>query len=470
MFKYFIKTFGCQMNFSDSERLASFLESHNFQPIKENSQADLSTEALAKADLVIFNSCGIRKMPEDRAFGQIHNLRKNNPQIKIALTGCISQRKDVQRVLEKKVDLFFAIKDTHLLENFILKNYLEISAQENNLTTNEQIPYLSITPKFTNSFSAAVPIMTGCNNFCTYCVVPYARGREVSRPAEEILTEIGNLIKKGYKEITLLGQNVNSYNGKYQIPNVKYQIKSKNSEEINFSDLLKKIDKIPGKFWIRFLSSHPKDMSDELIETITTLKKVCESVHLPIQSGDDEILEKMNRKYTQAHYLKLIEKIKENFKKNKPLKIYSISSDIIVGFPGETKAQLEASAQIMRQVQYDMVYFGQFSPRPQTVAWKMKDTVTKIEKENREKHLNEILKKTALENNQQYLGKTLEILIDNQKGQFYFGKTRTLKNVKIISPAICHPELIRKSQDLIGKFVKVKITKVSIWNLEGKIL
>ncbi|EKE22151.1 MAG: hypothetical protein ACD_7C00039G0013 [uncultured bacterium] len=466
MLRYFIKTFGCQMNFSDSERMASFLESHGLKPTKEKTNADL----------VIFNSCGVRKMPEDRAFGQIHNLRKNNPRIKIVLTGCIVQRKDVQKILAKKVDLFFPIKDIHLLENFIYKNF-EI---KNYKSTQKKINYLSTNPKYTNTFSASIPIMTGCNNFCAYCVVPYARGREISRPADEILEEIKELIKKGYKEITLLGQNVNSYHSPSPLysgdpPANAVTLRAGMSRTrdrggvINFSDLLKAINNIPGDFWIRFLSSHPKDMSDELIETVTTLDKVCESIHLPIQSGDNVVLENMNRKYTRDHYLKLIEKIKEGFKKNKPGAIFSLSSDIIVGFAGETKIQLEKSAQVMRKAKYDMVYFGQFSPRPQTVAWLMKDNISKIEKERREKYLNEILKKTSLENNRQYLGKTFDVLVESQKEGAYFGKTRTFKNVKATVCVNCHPELVEGSQNLIGKFVKVKITKISTWNLEGEI-
>ena len=451
MLKYFIKTFGCQMNFSDSERLASFLEkNNNFKPAKK----------IDEANLVIFNSCGVRKMPEDRAFGQIHNLRKHHPQIKIALTGCIAHRPDVQSVLKKKVDLFFSIKNFNSLRNFIAENYPKTLAKKNNQITNKNISYLSINPKFTNNFSAYVPIMTGCNNFCAYCVVPYARGREISRPTNEVLDEIKNLIKNGCKEITLLGQNVNSYNGKFPIPNTKCQIKSKNSEGINFAQLLKIINKIPGKFWIRFMTSHPKDMSYELIQSVTKLNKVCESIHLPIQSGDDQVLARMNRHYTRAHYLNLIKKIKKGFKKNKPTEIYSLSSDIIVGFPEETEVQLEKSALVMCQVKYDMVYFGQFSPRPQTMAWKMKDNVSKTEKEKREKYLNDILKRTTSINNKKYLGKTFEILIETEKEGQYFGKTRTLKNVKIIS----------KKKNLIGKFAKIKITKATIWSLEGKLL
>lgn len=208
------------------------------------------------------------------------------------------------------------------------------------------------------------------------------------------------------------------------------------------------------------MSPHPKDMSDELIETITRAKKVCEIIHLPLQSGSDEILKNMNRRYTRKHYMELIKKIKSEFKKNKPDKLFAISSDIIVGFPGETRKQLEASAEIMRQVKYDMVYFGQFSRRPETAAWQMKDNVSKKEKECREKYLNEILAETALLNNKKYLNKTFEILVDNQKGENYFGKTRTLKNVMFKSD----------KKNLIGNFVKVKITKATSWHLEGEIL
>jgi len=462
------------MNFSDSERLASFLEKRKFKPTKE----------IKQADLVIFNSCGVRKMPEDRAYGQIHNLRKNNPLIKIALTGCISQRKDIQRVLNKKVDLFFSIKDIRLLNNFIIENFLgiensklnencKLKIENSNSTTCD---YLHLSPKYTNKFRAEIPIMTGCNNFCAYCVVPYARGREVSRPASEIIKEIECLIKKGYKEIILLGQNVNSYK---HLPSPLYsgemsRTRDRGGKIVTFPELLKEINNIKGNFWIRFLSSHPKDMSNELIQTVTKLEKVCELVHLPIQSGDDKVLKNMNRNYTQKHYLNLIKKIKKSFKENKPTKNFAISSDIIVGFPGETKAQLEKSADVMKKVKYDMVYFGQFSPRPQTVAWKMKDNVSKIEKERREKYLNEILKKTALANNKKYLNKTFDVLVDKEdvfKGSdsplglsepkfTYFGKTRTFKNVMLKS----------EKENLIGKFVKVKITKVSTWNLEGEII
>jgi tRNA-2-methylthio-N6-dimethylallyladenosine synthase len=291
--------------------------------------------------------------------------------------------------------------------------------------------------------------MTGCNNFCSYCVVPYARGKEISRPATEIIKEIEGLIKNGYKEIILLGQNVNSYHGTWSI---KHKTKI-----INFSELLKKINAIPGYFWISFISNHPKDFSNELIETATKLTQVCEFIHLPLQAGDNQILARMNRKYTRQEYLKLIAKIKRSFRKYKPGKLYSITSDIIVGFPGEARKQFLQSAEVMQKVGFDMVYFGQYSPRPGTYAWKMKDNIKKAEKAWREKYLNEILKKTSLANNKKYLGKVLEVLIDKKTDRNYFGRTRTTKNVKIIST----------KKNLIGKIIKVKIIKANAWNLGG---
>ncbi|KKR21523.1 MAG: (Dimethylallyl)adenosine tRNA methylthiotransferase MiaB [Candidatus Moranbacteria bacterium GW2011_GWA2_39_41] len=465
MKKYFIKTFGCQMNISDSERIVGFL----------NEQGHKLTSDISEASLVIFNTCGVRQAAENRVYSLIHNLRKlptkNQKPKTIILTGCLANRKDVQRRLKGKVDLFFPIIDFHIFENFVIENSfkienlkLKISAQKN-ITNKESIAYLSLDPKYSNAFQAFVPIMTGCNNFCSYCVVPYARGRETSRPAEEILDEIKSLVKLGYKSITLLGQNVNSYNSPIDTNSKRIRTNT------NFAQLLKKIDAIPGKFWIQFVSSHPKDMSNELIEVVAKSKKVCEAVHLPIQSGSDEILQKMNRKYTAKHYLNLVRKIKSAFKKYKPGMPFALTSDIIVGFPGETKKQFLCSAEIMQKAKFDMVFFGQFSPRPGTAAWTMKDNVSDAEKEKREAFLNEILKKTTFANNKKYLNTVQEVLIEkkqltdnkqiNNKSKqiIYFGKTRTGKNIKIIS----------NKKDLVDQFVQVKITSIKIWNLEGKL-
>jgi tRNA-2-methylthio-N6-dimethylallyladenosine synthase len=294
--------------------------------------------------------------------------------------------------------------------------------------------------------------------------VPYARGREVSRPAKEIISEIRTLVKAGAKEIVLLGQNVNSYTFEKGSSTSEKEVELPFSKTIYFPKLLQLIEKIPGKFWLSFVSSHPKDYSDELIEVIAKSKKICEYIHLPLQAGDDKVLANMNRKYTQKKYLELVRKIKSAFKKNKPGIPFSITTDVIVGFPGETKKQFLQSAVVMKKVGYDMVYFGQFSPRPGTVACKMKDDVSKIEKERREIFLNDILKITNYANNKKYTGKVLEILITTKKGEAYFGHTRTMKNVKIhLTPTLS----LSRRGGLVGKIVKAKITKANIWNLEA---
>lgn len=418
------------MNYSDSERIVSLLKKYKLKPASN----------INEADFVVFNTCGVRQSAEDRAYGQIHNLHRHNPKIKIILTGCLANRKDVQRRLKDKVDLFSEIKD--FSENFKKSKILNTKYKIPHISK-QNCSYLKISPKYTNKHTAYVPIMTGCNNFCAYCIVPYARGREVSRPEKEIINEIKMLVKNGCKEIFLLGQNVNSYSG----------------GKINFSKLLKKINAISGDFWIRFMTSHPKDMSDELIETIAKSKKVCEYIHLPVQSGDNEILQRMNRKYTREHYLKLIKKIRDAFRKYKPGTLYAITTDIIVGFPGETRAQFLKTADIMKKIKYDVVYFGQFSPRPETAAWKMKDNVSRKEKEHREKYLNEILKKTALENNNKYTGRIIDVLVEKEKNGFYIGKTRTMKDVRFAL----------KKKNIVGKIVKVKIIKANAWNLEAEI-
>ncbi len=457
------------MNHSDSERIAGFLENLSFSKAKPFFRQGLALKPaknIGEADLVVFNTCGVRQSAEDRVYGQIHNLRFKNKdlRLKIILTGCLAKRSDVIRRLKNKVDLFTDIKNFQ--KNFLKSKILNLKSSQVKCFAN----YFNIKPKYSTPYTAYVPIMTGCNNFCSYCVVPYARGREVSRPAGEIISEIKDLVKKGYKEVFLLGQNVNSYKSK--VCKVKKPIKQ--DKFVNFSELLKMIDNIPGNFWINFLSNHPKDVTDEMIETVARCQKVCECFHLPIQAGNNEVIRRMNRKYTVKQYLALVDKIKKAFKKYKPGILYSITSDIIVGFPGETKKQFLDSAKIMKKAKYDMVYFGQYSPRPGTASWKIKDNVSKKEKERREKYLNEILKKTAFENNQEYIGTIQRILIDScavnhsrelltVKGRDmedvfeYFGRTRTMKNVKFES----------EKKNSVGKFVKVKIIKANIWNLEG---
>ena len=453
--KYAIKTFGCQMNFSDSERLASFLEKRGWKP----------TQEIAEADLAIFNTCGVRQMAEDRVYGQIHNARKSAlgelaySRKKIILTGCLAERADVRRRLKEKVDLFMPIHDfPKILGAFLTEiKKTKIKAKDKKLSS-----YLNISPKYQTKFCAYVPIMTGCNNFCAYCVVPYARGREVSRPAQEIVKEVKGLVKKGYKEIFLLGQNVNSYYGSNKGSSA---VASAKADSVTFPKLLKMVNAIPGHFWIRFTSPHPKDASDKFIKMATKLSKVTETIHLPLQAGSEKVLQRMNRHYTPEEYLGKIEKIKNSFEKYKPKKLFSLTTDIIVGFPNETKKDFLESAKIMEKVGFDMAFFGQFSPRPNTLAWKMKDNVSKAEKARREKYLNEILEKSNFKNNQKFVGRTEEVLVEKREknaqnkdlAYIYFGKNRAMKNVKFLSA----------KKDLVGKLIKVKITEAHKWNLSG---
>ncbi|KKR20066.1 MAG: (Dimethylallyl)adenosine tRNA methylthiotransferase MiaB [Parcubacteria group bacterium GW2011_GWE2_39_37] len=280
---YHIITIGCQMNKSDSERMANFLEELGYE----------TTEEKYKADLVIINTCGVRQLAEDRIYGFVPRIKKENPKVKIVITGCLSGRTDVQRRMNDYVDLWLLTKDMTKLAEFL------------NKADKRELPdsYLKIKPKYDSTFSALVPIGNGCDNFCTYCVVPHARGREVYRPAEDIINEVKELVGKGYKEIILIAQNVNSYES---IINYELSITNKGNgrkinKKINFAELIRLVNDIPGNFWIRFATSHPKDMSDELIKALAECEKACHHIHLPVQAGDDEILARMNRKYTVEH-------------------------------------------------------------------------------------------------------------------------------------------------------------------------
>ena len=318
--KYHIITYGCQMNKSDSERIAVQLEKKGYQLAQQ----------IKEADLVVINICSIRQSAVDRVYSKVKQLK--NP--KIILTGCILEKDKKQ--LASQVDEIWPIVD------------------------------LEASPKRQSSCQTFVPIMTGCNNACTYCVVPYTRGREYSRPAQEIIKEVKDLAKKGYKEITLLGQNVNSYQ--------------------DFPKLLNIINNIPGQFQIKFLTSHPKDMSDELIKVIAQGKKISKEIHLPVQSGDDKILKAMNRQYTITHYKKLIKKISQQIPQVK------ISTDIIVGFPGETKKQFQNTIKLIKEIKFSQAYVSAYSPRADTAAAKLKGNVPSDEKKRRKRILLDMFK------------------------------------------------------------------------------
>jgi tRNA-2-methylthio-N6-dimethylallyladenosine synthase len=325
--KYCIITYGCQMNESDSEKIASILEGRGYGKVSDES----------KADLIVFNMCSVRQSAVDRAFAKINKYFKNK---KIVVAGCILSRD--KNKLRNKVAEFWQPAD-----------------------------YFQCSPICQGENQALVPIMTGCNNFCTYCVVPYTRGREASRKADEIIKEIKSLIKREFKEILLLGQNVNSYK----------------DGNINFPKLLKRIDDLSGNFRLSFITSHPKDMSDKLIETMARSKKLIRDIHLPVQSGDNQILKKMNRHYTVARYKNLIRKIRQKIPGIK------ISTDIIVGFPGESKKQFQNTVELAKSVKFDRAYVARYSPRAGTVAARLKDDVPAQEKKRRWKIFEDLINK-----------------------------------------------------------------------------
>lgn len=430
---YHLITIGCQMNKSDSERVANFLEENGYQE-----KADW-----LGAKLIILTTCGIRQSAEDRVYGLVNQIRKVNKEAAIVITGCLAKRKDVMRRLVGKVDLFMPINELpnlfHLLSESRPENVLNL--EELRELSGEK--YLAILPKHDSNYTAYIPIGNGCNNFCSYCVVPYARGREVYRPASDIIGEVKSLASKGYKEIVLIAQNVNSYK----------------SDNFSFPKLLEAVIKIPGDFWVRFSSSHPKDMSSDLIKIIGSSSKIANHLHLAVQSGDDQILKAMNRKYTANHYRELISKIREL----RPS--ISITTDVIVGFPGETKKQFKETVKLFRELKFEMAYISQYSPRPGTASWNMKDNVSREEKKKREKELNEIIKKTSLTFNKKLINSAVKVLVDgiNAKGKFY-GKTSESKMV-LFTDSNKTPDL-----KIIGNFVTVKIKKAMTFGLEGELV
>ncbi len=400
--KYHIITYGCQMNKSDSERIAGILENDGYK----------AAPNINGADLVIVNMCSVRQSAVNRVYGlseKLADIKKKKPELRTILTGCILSKD--RKKMKNKFDEIISVQEVN-------STVSAISGKNSS----------SIHPLYSSTFSAYIPIMTGCNNFCSYCVVPYTRGREYSRPVSEIVSEIQRIIKKGYVEIILLGQNVNSY---------------KNNQ--NFPELLKTIHNIPGKFWLSFLTSHPKDFSDELIEVMANSPKICPYIHLAVQSGDNQILKRMNRNYTIEQYEKIISKIRQKIPQ------INISTDIIVGFPGETKRQFAHTKKLMKKIKFDMAYIAQYSPRDKTDAAKLKDNVSSREKKRRNRVLNKILKKTALRNNQKYIGQKVEALVikPNQ------AKTKSFKNIELSKPAVP------------GTFIYCQITNAYSWGLIG---
>ena len=419
--------FGCQMNMSDAERLATVLKNLGYEETKNESEADL----------VGVIACSVRQAAVDRIYGKLREwqiVKEKKPLVTL-LSGCVLPAD--RKKLADKFDLFI---DINRLEN--LAQDLQNLHPEEKLALPE---FFSIDPSYYSDYRAYVPIMTGCNKFCTYCAVPHTRGRETSRPSQDIIAEVKKLLQANYKEIILLGQNVNSYG---------LDIK----DEIKFPELLKKIDKLGDNFWLKFLTSHPYDMSDDLIAVMKNAKNLTHYLHLPVQSGSDEILKKMNRHYTIAHYKKLIKKIRTS------IPDIAISTDIIVGFPTESAKQFKETLDLVKEVNYNTAYFAQYSPRAGTAAAKMfKDDVKKEEKKKRWQELNKLIGIQSLAFNKKLFGQTSLVLIDQNKkiDQSYLnlGKLANYTTVKITT----------KKPIKFGSFVTVKINKALNWGVEAEL-
>ena len=434
MKKYYITTMGCQLNENDSEKIAGIVEKIGFE----------KTEKLEEADLVIYNTCCVRENAEERLFGKLGELKKQKEEkgTIIAIGGCMMQEPAMLEKIKKSYNYTDIVFGTHTLHKFEedLKKTLESGKRVRDVIDIDGEVIEGLPIKRNDSSKASVTIMYGCNNFCTYCIVPYVRGRERSRKPEDILNEVKELAEEGYKEITLLGQNVNSYNG---------------GEGYKFANLLNDVCKIDGIERIRFISPHPKDFTDDVIEAIANNSKIARVIHLPLQSGSSEVLKKMNRKYTKEQYLALVDKMKTR------IPDIVLSTDIIVGFPDETEEDFEDTLDVVRKVNYEQVYMFIYSRREGTVADKMENQIPEEIKHQRFDRLKELFDSRVSENNQKYIGTTQRILVDgyskNDK-ETLTGRTDTNKVVNF-----------KGNEELIGKMIDIKIIEEHKWYLAGEI-
>jgi tRNA-2-methylthio-N6-dimethylallyladenosine synthase len=454
--KYYIQTLGCAMNYSDSERVSAVLEKIGYMP----------AEKPEETDLYIFNTCSIRQKGEDRVYGQLKNVsewKKKNPRLLIGITGCMA-RKTSSRNTErdykddllkqlKELDFVFNIKETHKLAQVLEEAEPQLEIPE--LEEAQLEDYLKLSPKYSSPFQAYVPIQIGCDKYCTYCIVPYARGREQSRNFKEIIAECKKLVENGCKEITLVGQTVNSY-GKSALD--KKNKKFTGFKEDPFVALLKEIDKLSEKGLnrLRFTSPHPRDFSDELIQAHATLKTLCPAIHLPVQAGHDETLKRMNRQYTVKQYKDLAKKIR------KAVSGCSLTTDIIVGFPRETDEEFQGTYNLYKEIKWDMAFLARYSPRKGTTAVSVwGDDVQRSIKAKRWHTLNDLLEKCAQKYHNSLKGRVLEVLVEsfNEKTKECEGKCRENKVIQFPG-----------TKDLIGKIVKVEIIKGCAWLAKGRII
>lgn len=436
---YYIQTYGCQMNYSDSERVTTVLQKMRYTPVA----------GFSDADLIILNTCSIKQKAHDRIWGleeQFREHKKKNPNLKIGITGCMARqtakRMEVKDEIFDKmstVDFVLTIKDLMKLPGILR----DLHGMEGADEMEDMLSYFHIHPTITNLTQVFIPIMSGCNNYCSFCIVPYTRGKEVCRDMAEMMDEAQKVAKRGAREVNLVGQNVNTYKPKDVDPN---------SKESPFTQLLRKIDGVAEIDRIRFYTVHPKDMSDDVIALYGNLRSMVPHIHLPLQSGCDTVLKRMNRWYNTERYRELVKKLR------KQLPGISITTDIIVGFSGETDEEFKKTCDFIKEMKIDSAFISKYSERKGTLAQRtLKDDIPLAVKKERERILTDLFKKNSFEYNQQFQDKTVRVLVEKIEKGYATGKIPEYKPCRF--PAT--------DTNLIGQLVDVKVKKAMEWALEG---
>lgn len=433
----YIHTYGCQQNVADGERIKGMLAKAGFE----------FDDKPDNADLILFNTCAVREHAEDRVFGNVgalKNLKRKYPDTLIALCGCMMEQKHIADRMYKSFPYVGLVFGTHALHQFpeLLYRSLTSGKRVYLRDNDDSLVHEGIPVRRDGNIKGWLPIMYGCNNFCTYCIVPYVRGRERSREKEIIISEAKEMINSGYKDITLLGQNVNSY-GK----NLK--------NSVSFAELIREIDGFEGDYWLRFMTSHPKDCTRELIDTIARSKHISKHLHLPFQSGSDRILKLMNRHYDRKKYLDIV-----NYAKKK-IPDVSLTSDVIVGFPGETYEDFKQTISLIREVEYTSLFTFIYSPRVGTPAAEMDDPIPASEKSKWFRELLDVQEEIASKRCASMVGTTQRVLLESEKGKDNIINARTSGNIIVE---------VKGSPELIGTFRDVKVKSAGNWILKGEIL
>ena len=433
----YVHTYGCQQNVADGERIKGMLERAGFE----------FEDKPDNADFILFNTCAVREHAEDRVFGNVgalKNLKRKHPRTLIALCGCMMEQKHIADRMYRSFPFVGLVFGTHALHQFPELMYEALSTgkrvyvrDNDDLLIHEGLPV-----RRDGNIKGWLPIMYGCNNFCTYCIVPYVRGRERSRRPEIILSEAREMISSGYKDITLLGQNVNSY-GKTL------------DNGMSFSELLREIDSIEGDYWLRFMTSHPRDCSRELIDTIASSTHISKHLHLPFQSGSDRILKLMNRHYDRKKYLDIV-----NFAKSK-IEDVSLTSDVIVGFPGETYEDFKETLSLIREVEFTSLFTFIYSPRVGTPAAEMDDPIPAAEKTKWFQELLDVQEEIASRRCAESVGTVQKVLIEGEKGRDTILSARTSGNIIVEA---------KGSPELVGTFQNVRVTQAGNWILKGDLI